>query len=116
MNCYGCKFALEARNQPRTGEQVRCAKAEELFGTKNIKGGERWVDVRRSEKTGKLLKSKCGTYEPFQGDSEVTEEEDPVEKILTTCYECNGTGQKKISFLNGYQFMECWDCKGFGHC
>ena len=55
-SCYACKFAREARDHFRLGEQVRCQWAEEQFG------GERWVNVIKSEKTGKVLNSKCGQF------------------------------------------------------
>jgi hypothetical protein len=105
--CYGCKFAMEARNLPRKGEQVRCGKAEELFG------GERWVDVRRSEKTGKLLKAKCGEFQPFIGDESVTPEPDKPKKTVV-CEKCSGSGQQKFKFINDYKFIRCSQCEGKG--
>jgi hypothetical protein len=108
--CYGCKFAKEARDLPRQGEQVKCAKAEELFG------GERWVDVRRSKKTGKLLKAKCGEFQPFIGDQDMTPEETPEKsKARRTCSQCNGTGQQKIKFINDFKYMNCTKCDGEGN-
>lgn len=108
-NCYGCRFALEARNHPRLGEQVRCAKAQELFG------GERWVDVRRSEKTGRLLKAKCGTFEPFVGDSSrAPDPEKPARQVVKTCPSCKGSGRVIIKFVSGSEAMKCHKCKGKG--
>jgi hypothetical protein len=110
MNCYGCRFAREARELPRQGEQVRCAKAEELFG------GTRWVNVRRSDKTGKLLKSKCGTYEPFTGDDSVEPElmgQKPTSK--KPCANCSGTGKQKIRFIDGFKSVACTKCEGKGN-
>jgi ribosomal protein L37AE/L43A len=114
QSCYGCKFALEARDLPRQGEQVRCAKAEELFGT-DLKGGKRWVDVRRSEKTGKLLKPKCGTYEPFTGDDSVTTVEEPEkETVKVSCHYCKGSGKKKVRIGTHSEVWNCHHCNGKG--
>jgi len=111
-NCYGCKFALGARNHVRYGEQVRCQKAEELFGT-DVKGGERWVDVKRSEKTGKLLKAKCGEFQPFVGDtSEVTVTAPTLETQI--CETCKGTGEVIIRFTEKSKAMKCNKCNGMG--
>jgi hypothetical protein len=107
-NCYECRFALEAKTHPRTGEQVRCAKAQELFG------GERWVDVRRSEKTGKLLKAKCGTFEPFQGDSSRAPDTEPPQRVKKLCKPCNGSGKVAVIFVSGKEHMKCHHCDGKG--
>lgn len=109
-NCYDCVFAKEARNLPRTGEQVRCAKAEELFGT-NIKGGKRWVDVRKSEKTGKILNSKCGTFEAFQGNEDVAPE---VPKETTQCLHCKGEGKVQVKVMAESYLATCSKCNGAG--
>jgi hypothetical protein len=109
QNCYGCRFALEARNHVRHGEQVRCAKAEELFG------GERWVNVRRSEKTGRLLKPKCGQFQEFVGDnSRVPDHEKPARKVMKACQSCKGSGMTKIQFVSGAVVVKCYKCKGKG--
>jgi len=106
-NCYDCKFALRARHKIRTGEQVRCEKAEELFG------GERWVDVRRSEKTGKLLNSKCGTFEHFKGDEELTPEP-TVETVKVACKRCNGSGKIRVKVMDRNEQTKCTNCNGEG--
>lgn len=103
-DCYSCKFAVEARNLPRTGEQVRCARAEELFG------GERWVDVRKGKK-GQLLQAKCGEFQSFQG-SEDRHPEPPKPTVL--CDKCDGKGQKKVKFVNEYKYVKCPKCDGVG--
>lgn len=103
-SCYGCRYAIEARNLPRHGEQVRCKMAEELFG------GERWVNVRKG-KNGDILKSKCGKFEQFQGDNSTAPEPKKEQK---TCETCKGRGQIKISFLSGDKFMKCHTCEGTG--
>lgn len=115
-NCYDCKYAIASRDLPRQGEQVRCAMAEELFGTKNIKGGERWVNVRKSEKTGKLLNSKCGTFEPFIGDeSQAPEVELPEDVTLSIeCSTCRGTGKMNVRIMMENQSVECTSCQGKG--
>lgn len=109
QNCYDCKFALEARKHVRQGEQVRCMKAEEMFG------GERWVNVRRSEKTGKLLKVKCGQFQPFVGDeTRHPDPEKPKRQVVRTCDSCKGLGRVQIKFLSGTEAMKCYKCKGKG--
>lgn len=90
QNCYGCKYALEARNLPRYGQQVRCQKAEELFG------GKRWVNVNL---TGF---PKCGEFEPFTGNTSVT------------CDLCRGTGQIGIKLVSKVEPMKCHKCSGKG--
>jgi hypothetical protein len=109
QNCYGCRFALEARNHVRQGEQVRCSKAEELFG------GERWVNVRRSEKTGRLLKPKCGQFQDFVGDSSrAPDPEKLARKVMKTCESCKGSGRVIIQFVSSTEAMRCHKCKGKG--
>lgn len=108
QNCYGCRFALEARNHVRNGEQVRCAKAEEMFG------GERWVNVRRSEKTGKLLKPKCKQFQPFVGDTSRAPDPKPKRQVVKTCSSCKGSGRVIIKFMSGNEAMMCHKCKGKG--
>jgi hypothetical protein len=114
QNCYGCRFAIEARNHPRHGEQVRCAKAEEMFGL--VKGKDpRWVDVRRSEKTRKLLKPKCGQFQDFIGDnSRAPDPEKPARKVVRKCPSCQGSGRVLIQFVSGTEAMKCHKCKGEG--
>ena len=108
QSCYGCRFALEARNHVRHGEQVRCAKAEELFG------GERWVGVRIG-KNGDILKSKCGRFEPFVGDSSrAPDNEKPKEKLMRACDSCKGSGRVIIKFVNSTEVMKCYKCQGKG--
>lgn len=104
QSCYGCRFALEARNLPRHGEQVRCQVAEELFG------GTRWVNVRKG-KNSDILKSKCGKFEPFQKDDSIAPE---PKKEQVTCKTCKGKGRVTISFMSGSQLMKCHKCKGTG--
>lgn len=100
---------MEARNHVRHGEQVRCQKAEELFG------GERWVNVRRSEKTGKLLKPKCGQFQDFIGDnSRAPDPEKPKRKIVRTCDSCKGSGKVMIKFISGIEAMKYHKCNGKG--
>jgi hypothetical protein len=111
-SCMGCRFAIEHRDHMRNGEQVRCAKAEQLFGD-NIKGGKRWVSIRKG-KNGDHLKSKCGTFEPFIGDSSTQKSTEPQRKVKRLCAGCNGSGQKKVKFMNGFEHMKCYDCDGQG--
>lgn len=103
-SCYGCKFALEASTHPRHGEQVRCMKAEELFG------GTRWVNVMQDNE-GNITESQCGTFEPFYGDD--SEAPEPP-KEMVTCKTCNGKGSKMIQFMEGPKFEDCVRCKGTG--
>jgi hypothetical protein len=114
QNCYGCRFAIEARNHPRHGEQVRCLKAEELFG-RTKKDEPRWVDVRRSEKTGKLLKPKCGQFQPFVGDDSTAPDPEKMKrKVTRMCDSCRGSGRVIIKFVSGTEAMKCHKCKGKG--
>jgi hypothetical protein len=107
QSCYGCRFALEARNHVRLGEQVRCAKAEELFG------GERWVNVRKG-KTGDILKSKCGEFQPFVGDDSTAPDPKPQPKVMAVCDSCKGSGKLIIQFAHSREAMKCYKCKGKG--
>jgi DnaJ-class molecular chaperone len=101
-NCYGCRFAIGARNHHRYGEQVRCKKAEELFG------GERWVDV--------LEESKCGYYEDFVGDtSKAPDPEETRPKARAVCNLCKGTGRVRIQLMDEVGFVKCHKCDGKGH-
>jgi hypothetical protein len=112
-SCFGCRFALEFQDKPRTGEQVRCGKAEQLFGT-DLKGKKRWVDVRKG-KNGDYLKAKCGTFEPFTGDdSRSPDVEEPAQKVKKLCGKCNGSGNVKVKFINSYEYMNCHACGGQG--
>jgi hypothetical protein len=110
-SCYGCKYAIEARDHMRKGEQVRCKVAEELFG------GTRWVNIRTG-KNGDVLKSKCGEFEPFQGDETKTpdpKDETQVEIITDICDTCNGAGKLVLSFGTGQRkHMSCKKCDGKG--
>lgn len=110
-NCWNCKHALEARDHVREGEQVRCGFAEKEFG------GTRWVNVRKSEKTGKYLQAKCGQFQPFIGDDstaqEVVEEETP--KVKVVCKRCKGSGRLRVQFLNSVEHMKCHGCEGKGN-
>ncbi|AYP68749.1 hypothetical protein BpsS36_00043 [Bacillus phage vB_BpsS-36] len=107
-SCYGCRFALEGRNHVREGEQVRCGKAEQLFG------GERWVTVRKS-KRGHYLKSKCGRFEAFQGDDSTAPDLQRLKKkSKKRCRKCQGSGKLTVTFVNGPESMKCHNCKGAG--
>lgn len=109
MNCYECKFALQARKHPRKGEQVQCKRAEELFG------GERWVDVRKGKK-GQLLKAKCGEFKSFIGDTSEapdTKKTKPA-KRKQPCQKCGGTGKIKITVFANEELMRCSTCGGAG--
>lgn len=95
-NCYGCKFAVEARSHLRHGEQVRCKWAEENFG------GVRWVDA--------LEESKCGQFQPFKG-----EPAEPLEKdVFSNCPQCRGTGLITVQYITGPQQIKCHKCGGIG--
>lgn len=99
--CFGCKFAMEARKDRRRGDQVKCAKAKELF---NYKG---WVDAKEV--------STCGTYEPFQGSP--IEEQLKIEapkKVMHQCTSCRGKGVIVIMIGSDQQSMKCQVCKGSG--
>lgn len=97
-NCYDCKFAREAREHFRYGEQVRCTKAEELFG------GTRWVDV--------LEESKCGTFESFEGDTEVGFSELDFKKKL--CPRCRGGRTQVVARKPKLIEADCHYCHGKG--
>lgn len=99
MNCYGCRFAIQSREHFRHGNQVKCLKAETLFG------GERWVNV--------LEESKCGHYEPFVGDDS-TAPELAAPKVVTNCNNCNGTGKITIWKMNQRTVVNCSKCDGKG--
>lgn len=68
--------------------------AEYLFG------GERWVTA--------LEESKCGTFDPFQGD----ETREPRERV--ECFKCNGAGFVGFQFLHGVEMYDCTECDGSG--
>jgi len=108
FTCYDCAFAVMARVHVRDGEQVRCLKAEELFG------GERWVNVRRSEKTGKLLKPKCKQFRPFIGDTTRYPDKNAPRRYRKTCDICSGKGTITVSFMDGTELMRCYKCNGKG--
>jgi DnaJ-class molecular chaperone len=100
-NCYDCRFALKARRHFRHGEQVRCKKAEELFG------GERWVNI--------LPESKCGMFEDFVGDdSRAPEPTALVPKVKAKCNLCKGSGKARIQFMDEVEFVKCHRCDGKG--
>jgi len=113
MSCYHCKFAKDFKDMPRTGEQARCAKAEEMFG------GERWVDVRRSEKTGKLLKPKCGQYESAAEEILSMKRSDilklSTKKVpLIKCASCHGKGKLVVNIGGTREYTTCDRCHGRG--
>lgn len=112
-NCYGCRFAIDQRDHVREGEQVRCAKAEELFGT-NLKGGKRWVDVRRSEKTGKLLKAKCGTFESITPADFQSDAPEVATKAQACCPVCKGSGLRSYKVGELTNQSKCYKCQGKG--
>lgn len=112
-NCYSCKFAMEHRKHIRLGEQMRCAKAEELFGTDNIKGGQRWVDIIKSGKTGEPLKAKCGQYEPIEIAPETFKITEP-KKVKVVCKHCLGNGKVNVKVMSGTQRVNCRFCEGKG--
>lgn len=114
-NCYGCKHAIEQRDHIREGEQVRCAMAEKLFGT-DLKGGKRWVDVRRSKKTGKLLNAKCGTFDEITPQDF---EEAPAQKVVVkagsrSCPICKGSGMSNYKVSEVTMRSKCNRCNGKG--
>jgi hypothetical protein len=101
-NCYACRFALEARNHHRHGEQVRCKKAEELFG------GVHWVNI--------LEESRCGMFEPFIGDnSRAPDPEQNQPKVKATCNTCRGSGKARVLFIDEVVFIKCHRCGGKGY-
>ncbi|AGE60811.1 hypothetical protein I907_gp47 [Bacillus phage Eoghan] len=113
MSCYHCKHAKDFKDLPRTGEQVRCAKAEEMFG------GERWVDVRRSEKTGKLLKPKCGQYENAAEEILSMSRSQSASFIakkmpLIKCTNCHGKGKLIVNVGGTREYSTCGKCHGRG--
>jgi hypothetical protein len=95
VNCWGCRFALEAR-----GNKVRCTKAEQLFG------GERWVKV--------LEEACCGVYEPFVGDDSRAPDKEQKKKVKATCPVCKGHRLIEVVFLDKRVYMTCYKCKGRG--
>lgn len=109
MNCYMCKYAVDSRNDFHKGEQVRCAKAEELFPELR---SPQWVNVRIGVK-GQLLKPKCGQYE-FIGDS--------LNDVVVTaptnqkaqCPMCRGAGRVRIKMMARTVDEQCYTCKGKG--
>lgn len=93
-NCFGCRFALESREYK--GE-IRCAKAEQLFG------GKRWVQFKEV--------ATCGNFEPFQGDESRAPdlpEETPEVKIV--CNTCKGTGYVMVPFVFKSERTKCPHC------
>lgn len=115
-NCYNCIFATEFRDHIREGEQVRCAKAEELFGT-HLKGGKRWVDVQKSEKTGQVINSKCGEFQHLADNMDLvkilTEKEDK-RIVRKPCPNCNGIGKLNVRVMAKTERVDCHRCKGLG--
>lgn len=99
-SCLECAFAKEHRNHFRLGEQVRCGFAEEAFG------GTRWVDVQKSEKTGKVINSKCGQ---FKHALDALTEPKPVE-----CEICKGSGKQTVRIMLETKTIECCKCNGKG--
>jgi hypothetical protein len=99
-NCFGCRFALGYKDYKG---QVRCGKAEELFG------GERWVNFKEV--------ATCGTYEPAKGDETVhAEPEEPKKEVVKVfCTTCAGTGRVSIQFVDKQENMNCHICKGKGN-
>lgn len=96
-DCFGCRFALGLKPN---GKQMRCAKAEQLFG------GTRWVDV--------LPESKCGKFEPFVGDDSRAPSQ-PPNKIKKKCAKCLGMKTKRYrSLKGGYEWIKCPYCDGKG--
>lgn len=107
-SCYGCRFALESRAHRREGEQVKCAKAGELFG------GERWVNVRKGKK-GQYLKSNCGEFQAFQGDDSTAPDPSKKARIKRRCGKCQGAGRLHVTFIDKQESMKCYECKGAGN-
>ena len=116
-NCDTCKFALEHRNHVRLGEQVRCGKAEELFGVHGMKDGKRWVNVLKSPKTGNVINAKCGTYESALDEpltAQMPVKLVPASTIKKVCSVCHGTGKVMVRMNFQNQMGECHTCKGAG--
>lgn len=115
-SCLTCRFAIEHRNHIREGEQVRCGKAEELFGTQ-LKGGKRWVNVQKSLK-GNVINSKCGTWEHIlDGDFVVTPDQPvklQVAKASKYCPKCGGAGKVSVKIMNENKIATCHSCQGTG--
>jgi DnaJ-class molecular chaperone len=100
-NCFGCRFAKEARNHVRNGQEVRCGKAEELFG------GTRWVKV--------LPEAKCGTFESFQGDDSRAPDKEAPQKVKKVCGHCKGSTQvRMINIYDKVELVKCHVCNGKG--
>lgn len=115
-DCLNCIFALEHREHIREGEQVRCGKAEELFGTQ-IKGGKRWVNVLKSEQTGKVLKAKCGQFKPLVGDDFSADSVKTVSqtaKVNKVCSKCHGAGMVNVKVMARTEAVKCNLCNGKG--
>ncbi|PEZ47061.1 hypothetical protein CN367_11895 [Priestia megaterium] len=92
-NCHGCRFALELDWKG----DVRCAKAEEMFGGKRV--------VKFKEE------ATCGQFESFVGDDSRAPdlaEEKPVIKV--TCGVCKGTGFTTIQFIGMRERVKCPHC------
>jgi hypothetical protein len=102
-NCFNCKFAVEDHSYKG---QVRCAKAEELFG------GKRLVEAKEV--------ATCGTWESLvdeliETDFKVaTPVEDMVVSLKVSCSVCNGKGVVIAKLLSGTKSVTCHKCNGGG--
>lgn len=101
-NCFGCIFAVDARDHRHEGEQVKCKKAKELFDY------DGWVDA--------LPEAKCGEFQPFKG----SEIEEPIKLLnapkaeVEVCYSCKGKGLITLCIGDEMETVICRACGGEG--
>lgn len=118
-SCLTCRFAMEHRDHVRLGEQVRCGKAEELFGT-HLKGGKRWVNVQKSPKTDNVVNSKCGTWEHILDGEFAVGKPEPAKLAVAKvhqgkyCPRCGGAGKLTVKVMAESKLTNCQMCQGTG--
>jgi hypothetical protein len=100
-NCFNCKFAVEDHTYKG---QVRCAKAEELFG------GKRLVEAKEV--------ATCGVWESvvdqlIENDFMVEGEEKVVSQV-NVCTVCKGKGVLVTQLMHSTKTVDCHKCKGSG--